>query len=91
MRCWFCRHDPEQIHDPAIARKLEAIFVALETLRTDLMTAISDFAAKQAAYNDDIAADLTSIQTQLAALNATITQLQNSQGDYIHDKGSANM
>lgn len=45
-----------------------------------IMSAISDFAAKQQAFNDDIAADLTAIQSDIAALNATIATLQNSSG-----------
>lgn len=45
-----------------------------------IMSAISTFATQQQAFNDDIAADLTNISTQIAALNATIATLQNSSG-----------
>lgn len=56
--------------------KLDTIIANQEKI----MTAIADFAAKQQAFNDEIAADLTSISTQITALNATIATLQNSSG-----------
>lgn len=44
------------------------------------MSAVSDFVAQQTAFNNDIAADLTSIQASITALNNQITVLQNSPG-----------
>lgn len=80
MRCTFCLHDPDDEREQIVARKLDELAAALATLRTDIMTAISDFAAQQKTFNDDIAADLTAIQGAIATLNTTITNLQNSQG-----------
>lgn len=57
-------------------RKLDLILANQESI----MTAISDFAAKQAAFNTEIATDLTNITASIATLNATIATLQNSQG-----------
>lgn len=51
------------------------------------MSAISDFAAKQTAYNTDISArldaiqtEITALNTEITALNTQITTLQNSPG-----------
>jgi len=44
------------------------------------MSAISDFAAKQTAFNTELASDLTSIKASIDALNAQIQALQNSSG-----------
>lgn len=44
------------------------------------MSAISDFAAKQQAFNADVSADLDAIQTSITNLNALIATLQNSAG-----------
>lgn len=44
------------------------------------MTAISDYATQQNTFNADLKDDLTAIQAKIDALNATITQLQNSPG-----------
>ena len=52
----------------------------LETFVNKIMSAISDFAAAQAAFNADVSADLDTIQTAITALNAQITTLQNSPG-----------
>jgi hypothetical protein len=77
--------DDRELHihihsDPSVERKLDQILDALQSLGDTLMSAISDFAAKQSAFNADVSADLDAIQTAIAALNATITQLQNSPG-----------
>lgn len=44
------------------------------------MSAISDFATKQAAFNADVSDDLDQISAAIGKLNDTITQLQNSSG-----------
>lgn len=44
------------------------------------MSAISDFAVKQTAFNADISTQLDNISTGITALNALITTLQNSSG-----------
>lgn len=44
------------------------------------MSAISDFAAKQNAFNDRIDAAVTGLQGDVDALNKTIQDLQNSAG-----------
>ena len=44
------------------------------------MTAISDFAAKQNAYNADVSNRLDAIQEEITTLNTQITTLQNSPG-----------
>lgn len=44
------------------------------------MSAISDFAAKQNAFNDRIDAAVTGLQSDIDALNAEILKLQNSPG-----------
>ncbi len=44
------------------------------------MSAISDFAAKQKAFNDEVGSDLDAIQAAIQALNDKITALQNSAG-----------
>jgi TolA-binding protein len=59
---------------------LQTSVQALHTQGKLIMTAISDFAAKQTAYNTEIAADLSAIQTQIQQLNTQITTLQNSPG-----------
>ena len=52
----------------------------LEMFTNKIMSAISDFAALQAAYNTEVSSDLDAIQTAITALNAQITTLQNSPG-----------
>ena len=44
------------------------------------MSAISDYAAKQAAYNTAVSSDLDAIQAQITTLNTLITTLQDSAG-----------
>jgi hypothetical protein len=44
------------------------------------MTAITDFAAKQAAHNAKVAADLGAISTKIADLNTLVATLQTSPG-----------
>lgn len=45
-----------------------------------LMSAISDFAAKQSAFNTRIDSAITGLQGDVQTLNDTITKLQNSPG-----------
>lgn len=49
-------------------------------LERNIMSAISDFAAKQNAFNDRIDAAVTGLQGDVDALNKTIQDLQNSAG-----------
>lgn len=52
----------------------------LEMFANKIMSAISDYAAAQAAFNADVSADLDTIQAAITALNAQIATLQNSPG-----------
>jgi predicted nucleic acid-binding Zn-ribbon protein len=52
----------------------------LEMFANKIMSAISDYAAAQAAFNTEVSSDLDAIQTAITALNAQITTLQNSPG-----------
>jgi len=65
---------------PSVERKLDQILDALQSLGDTLMSAISDFAAKQNAFNTEIGADLDAIVAAVKALNDQITTLQNSPG-----------
>lgn len=44
------------------------------------MSAISDFAAKQKAFNDEFSSDFDAVQAAIQALNDKIAALQNSAG-----------
>lgn len=46
----------------------------------DIMSAISDFATKQNAFNDQIDKSVSDIATEIKTLNDTITQLQGTSG-----------
>lgn len=65
---------------PGIARKLDYLATALTHMENRIMTAISDFAAKQTAFNTEIASDLATLKTNIDNLNAQIAALQNSSG-----------
>jgi pyridoxal biosynthesis lyase PdxS len=52
----------------------------LKCLGDNIMSTISDFAAKQNAFNSKVSGDLDAVATQVTALNALITTLQNSNG-----------
>lgn len=67
-------------NDPTAERKLDQILCALENLGRTIMSAISDFAAQQTAFNTEVSADLDAIQQAIVALNAQIATLQNSLG-----------
>lgn len=73
-------HFTLELHAPELARRLDEIEAALTQLGTTIMSVISDYAAKQEAFNTQIATDLSAVAAQITALNATITQLQNSVG-----------
>jgi DNA anti-recombination protein RmuC len=60
--------------------RIEQWLAAIYQQGVSLMSAISDFAAKQKAHNDDIDKHLTDITTMLSQMNATIAQLQASAG-----------
>ena len=66
--------------DPAIEHKLEHILSVLIKQGEQIMSAISIFAAKQAAYNTEISSDLDAIQAAIGILNDKITALQDSAG-----------
>lgn len=57
-----------------------AVFISLKRTRKRIMSAIADFAAKQAAFNTELTSDLSDISTAIGALNDKITALQNSAG-----------
>ncbi len=52
----------------------------LKNQGVQIMTALSDYADKVTAFVADISGDLDSISTQITALQATITTLNNSAG-----------
>jgi len=52
----------------------------LERAVLRIMSAISDFAAKQKEYNDRISAAVTGISGDIKSLNDKITELQNNPG-----------
>lgn len=52
----------------------------IEETEKKIMSAISDFSAKQKAYNDRISNAIDGISTDIGALNDKITELQNSPG-----------
>ena len=62
--------------DEGISRALAHLL----TLGDSIMSAISDFAVKQQAHNDKMAADLVSLASKADAQNALIQTLQNSPG-----------
>ena len=78
------------IHESNMFRKIEfewfkshCGFVTnqdLKELEARLMSAISEFAAKQNEYNDRIDAAVTGLQGDIKSLNDLIAQLQNSAG-----------
>jgi outer membrane murein-binding lipoprotein Lpp len=61
-------------------RQLMALAGAIDHLRRDLMSAISDFAAKQAAHNAAIDTAITGLSGDVQALKSLVEQLQNSAG-----------
>lgn len=74
------RIDVRLLNSPAIERKLDEISEALAKLRREIMTAISDFAAKQNEFNTRIGSAIDGIVGDIKSLNDKITELQNSSG-----------
>ena len=68
------------IHSQDEASSLGRILDAINHMEKTIMTAISDFAAQQSAFNADVSSDLAAIKTSIDALNAQIATLQNSPG-----------
>lgn len=66
--------------DPAIERKLDHISLTLANLGSTVMSAISDFAAAQKAFQDRMDTAITDLQGDVKSLNDQITALQNSAG-----------
>ena len=60
--------------------RIEHAISRIFTQGAQLMSAISDYVAKQKAHNDAVSSDLDTIQTAIGALNDKIAQLQNSPG-----------
>jgi hypothetical protein len=52
----------------------------LKEMETRIMSAISDFAVKQNAFNDRIDASITGVRADVTGLNDLILRLQNSPG-----------
>ncbi len=67
----------EQLHT---ANNNNAILIRLAQMEGKIMSAISDFAAKQNAFNDRQDAAITDLQGDVQTLNDKITELQNSGG-----------
>lgn len=69
LRRFFCGDD-----------QINIILNGLKQLETTIMSAISDFAARQNTHNDRIDAAVTAITADIAELNAQIQELQNNPG-----------
>ncbi len=75
-------HDLQQVED--------RILTALGKTEREIMSALSDFLAKQKAFNDrqakaidDVVAGVAGVTTDVATLNQKIVDLQNSLGDVV--------
>jgi len=68
-----------QIRDE-LKRGLLALEHKLALMEINIMSAISDFAAKTNAFNDRIDTAIAGLQTDVQTLNDLITKLQNSPG-----------
>ena len=68
----YFHHKPEE----CIEHRLDALL----TIGRQIMSAISDFAAKQKAFNTEVSDDLDAITIAIGALNDKITALQDSAG-----------
>lgn len=60
--------------------RIEALLTELFFIGLQIMSAISDFAAKQAAFNDRMDVAITGLSNDVAELNAEILKLQNTPG-----------
>lgn len=65
---------------PTTAPSAEQLKLVVEKLDS-IMSAISEFATKQAAFNTQIDAAVTDIATEISNLNTQIAALQNSSGE----------
>lgn len=68
------------MYDPSTDDDFRKSLARLLHQSTHIMTAISDFAAAQKAHNDRMDAALTGISGDIDKLNATIAELQGTQG-----------
>lgn len=71
---------PELATRADLAREIESLEATIKQTGARIMSAISEFAAKQATHNQKISVGLDGITTDLEALNALIVQLQNTPG-----------
>ncbi len=69
LRRFFCGDD-----------QLKLILQGIEKLESTLMSAISDFAAKQKAHNEKLATSIDGLVADVQSLNDKITELQNNPG-----------
>lgn len=67
-------------HDPAVERQLDRIATALFQKMEQIMSAITDYAAKVTAFYNQISAALDDAQKEIKSLNDKIAQLQNNPG-----------
>jgi chromosome segregation ATPase len=74
----FFMHLPSA--DDALRDQLEKISQQLNQTERTIMTAISDYAAKQQAFNAELGNAIDGIAADIAELNTTITTLQGTQG-----------
>lgn len=65
---------------PSVTSGVEHVLATILKNQEKIMSAISDFAAKQTAHNQAIADDLTAIKGKIDEQAALITTLQNSSG-----------
>lgn len=63
-----------------VLKRLDQLSQQLTKARSDIMTAISDFAAKQNAHNDKMDAAVTGLTADVVELNRQIAELQSTQG-----------
>lgn len=71
----FFRLCKEEQQYSAGERRLMEVIEALSTKQDQLMSKIDDYIAAQQAFNADIAADFTTIQSNTTALNGQISTL----------------
>lgn len=77
IRFHFHFHEPFRLQVEAVA---PAVLTQINQQLQLIMSAISDFAAKQTAHNDAIDAAVSGLQDDIKALNDKIAELQTSTG-----------
>jgi hypothetical protein len=79
MRCPFCCRPFNSLHDPAIARKLDDILAALESMESNIMAKLDDIiadVADESTVDDSIITLLNNIAQQLKDAGQDPAKLQ---------------